>query len=110
MDHGRGGFVFAVNRIRTANRDVCLGVAFDINGRFLGMLQVDVLYRDVCCRVAGGVDRDGAVGSDAGIPIGKGRIVISYGIVVLGNGLTAFRSAYNNVAIFHIPGGGIGGR
>ena len=48
------------------------------------MLQVDVLYRDVCCRVAGGVDRDGAVGSDAGIPIGKGRIVISYGIVVLG--------------------------
>lgn len=110
MDHGRGGFVFAVNRIRTANRDVCLGVAFDINGRFLGMLQVDVLNRDVRCRVIGGCDRNGAVGSNIGIPIGKGRIVISYGIVVLGNGLPALRSAHDDVTVFHIPGGSIGGR
>lgn len=51
------------------------------------MLQVDVLNRDVRCRVIGGCDRNGAVGSNIGIPIGKGRIVISYGIVVLGNGL-----------------------
>ena len=32
-----------------------------------------------------------------GIPIGKGRIVISYGIVVLGNGLPALRSAHDDV-------------
>ena len=40
----------------------------------------------------------------------KGRIVISYGIVVLGNGLPALRSAHDDVTVFHIPGGSIGGR
>ena len=109
MDHGRGGFIPAVNCIRTANRDVRFGIVFDINGRFLGMLQVDVLNCDVRCRVVGGFDRDGAIGSAAGIPI-KGRIVISYGIVVLGNGLPALRSAHDDVTVFHIPGGSIGGR
>ena len=98
----QGRAAFGENLVVSLQCDVRAGAAH-VDG-VAGAADVDILNGDVCRRIAGGLNGDGAAGSGCAVALlDDRRIIRNVCAASLGHRLAAVSGADDNVAVLQIP-------